>query len=221
VLAKVTVLAAACCAIAVPVAGATTVPVVHCPTTYGVAQPPPRLPGRLAVSASAHAVAGLDAYGSGVLFLLAPHGMHCHALVGADGSANIVVAAASTSHVRQPALSAYFADTPGTSASLACPLFASASRQLSGVACPRTKPAREQTSVGAQGTLYFSDPPHVRGEGTPSGGSYSARGAMTFVPTSKGFNGYAFVATCTLPASDHGICSTILADALTRIPANE
>ena len=220
-LAKAIVLALALVAIAIPVAGATTVPVVRCPTTYGVAHAPPRLPGRLPVSASAHAVAGLDAYASGVLFLLAPHGMNCHAVVGADGSASIVVAAASTSHVRQPGVTAYFADTPGTAGSLACPLFPSAISQLSGVACPRSKPARETTSAGGQGTRYFSDPPHVRGEGTPSGGSYQARGAMTFTPATKGFNGYAFVATCTLPPSDHGLCTTILADVLTRIPANE
>lgn len=220
-LVRAIVLAAAALAITAPTAGATTVPVVHCPTTYGVAHAPPRLPRRLPVSASAHAVAGLDAYASGVLFLLAPHAMNCHALVGADGSASIVVAAAGTSHVRQPAVTAYFADTPGTAASLGCPLFASAVRQLSGVACPRSKPARETTSAGGQGTLYFNDPPHVRGDGTPSGGSYSARGTMTFLPTTRGFDGYAFVATCTLPARDRAICSTILADVLTRIPANE
>lgn len=199
----------------------TSVPVVHCPTTYGVSQPPPRLPGRLPVSAGAKAVAGLDAYSNGVLFLLAPKGLPCHALIGADGGASITVTSGSLTHVHQPAVTAQFADTPGTSARLACPLFPAATRQLSGVACPLTKPARESTTASGQGTLSFTDPPHVRGDGTPSGGSYTARGVIVFLPQSKGFNGYAFIATCTLPASDRGSCSTILADALTRIPANE
>jgi len=202
-------------------ASAASVPVVSCPTTYGVKQPPPHLPGRVPVSARERALAGLDAYSSGVLFLLAPRGWHCHAVVGADGSASIVVAAGSTTPVAQPALSAFFADTPGTSADLACSLFAAAASQLpTGVSCPQRKPRRESTSAGGPDTLDFTDPPHVRGEGTPSGGSDPAHGVMTFVPTSDGLNGFAFVATCTLPAHEHARCATILADALTRIPAN-
>jgi hypothetical protein len=200
---------------------ATTVHVVRCPTTYGVAQPAPRLPSRLSVSASTKAVADLDAYSNGVLFLLAPSGLPCHAVVGADGSASITITPGSMTHVRQPAVTASFADTPGTAASLACPLFPAAVRQLSGQSCPRAKPARESTSAGGQGTLYFADPPRVHGDGAPSGGSDAARGVLVFLAQSRGFDGYAFRVTCTLPASDRGECATILADALTRIPANE
>ena len=209
-------------ALSAPGAGASTaVPVVHCPTTHGVSQPPPRLPGRISVSASTKAVANLEAYSSGVLFLLAPKGLHCHALVGADGSASITITAGSTTHVHEPAVTVQFADTPATAASLACPLFSAAAHQLSGARCSHTKPARESTTTAGQGTLYFTDPPHVQGDGMPSGGNDTARGAIVFLPQSRGFNGYAFLATCTLPASDRSACSTILADALTRIPANE
>ncbi len=60
-------------------AGTTTVPVIHCPTTYGVSQPPPRLPGRLSVSAGARAVAGLDAYSEWrpVLARASRHALSC------------------------------------------------------------------------------------------------------------------------------------------------
>ena len=201
-------------------AGATTVPVIHCPTTYGVSQPPPRLPGRLSVSAGASAVTGLDAYSNGDLFLLAPAGLRCHALVGADGGASIVITAGSTTHVREPAVTAYFADTPGTAGSLACPLFPSAAQQLSGQPCPRSKPAGESTYSPGHGSLYFTDPPHVHGDGAPSGRADPPPGALAFVAATKGLNGFAFVATCTLPAREHGRCATILRDALTRIPAN-
>jgi len=200
--------------------GATTVPVIHCPTTYGISQPPPHLPGRLPVSAGASAAAGLDAYSDGALFLLAPAGMHCHALIATDGGASIVITAGSTTHVREPAVTAYFADTPGTAGSLACPLFASAAAQLSRQPCPRSKPAAESTYSAGQGALYFTDPPHVHGDGAPSGGADPAHGAIAFAAASRGLNGYAFIATCTLPAREHGRCATILRDALTRIPAN-
>ena len=205
---------------AASVASTTTVPVIHCPTTYGVAQPPPRLPGRLAVSAGTRAVAGLDAYSDGALSLLAPAGMRCHAVVTADGGASIVITAGSTTHVREPAVTAYFADTPGSAGSLACPLVPRAAQQLSGRPCPRSKPASESTQSAGQGTLYFNDPPHVHGDGAPSGGADPAHGAIEFVAATRGLNGYAFVATCTLPARQHGRCATILSDALTRIPAN-
>jgi hypothetical protein len=212
-------LTASVLALGVASAGATSVQVIHCPTTYGVPQPAPRLPSRLPVQASQKALSGLDAYANGVLFVLAPARMRCHALVAANGSASIVVSAAGTSHARQPAVTIQFYDTPGTAGSLACPLFPLAASQLAGARCPVTKPARETTSSGGQQTVYFTDPPHVHGDGNPSGGSYAAHGAMTFDPASSGFNGFVFAVTCTLPAGDRARCATIIADALTRIPA--
>ena len=199
----------------------TTVPVVHCPTTYGVHQPPPRLPSRLSVTSSSKSVRGLAAYSNGVLFVLAPQGLHCHALVGADGGASITITPGSTTHVREPAVTVQFADTPGPAASLACPLFVAAEQQLSGVSCPLSRPAREHTTGAGQGALYFTDPPHVHGDGRPSGGNYTARGAIAFRPQSRGFNGYAFLVTCALPSSSGAACGTILADALTRIPVQD
>jgi hypothetical protein len=198
------------------------VSVTHCPTSYGIRQSPPRLPARLGVSAASSETAGLSAYSNGVLVLLAPRGWNCHALVGADGSASMAVTAGSTSDVRQPAISANFADTYGTAASLACSLFAPAARQLpAGVRCPQHRPREERIATVNSHTVDFSDPPSVRGDGRPSGGSDPARGLMVFVAASKGFNGYAFTATCALPARKAGTCRTVLGDALTRIPADE
>jgi hypothetical protein len=201
---------------------ASEVVVAQCPTTYGIHESPPRLPSHVAVSASPSATAGLSAYSNGVLVVLAPHGWDCHAIVGADGSASMIVAAGSTTDVKQPAITTNFADTPGTAASLACSLFASASHQLpAGVRCPVREPRRERTTAVSTHTVDFTDPPDVRGDGRPSGGSDPARGLIVFVAASSDFTGYAFTATCALPAREAAICRTILGDALTRIPADE
>ena len=196
--------------------------VAQCPTTYGVHQSPPRLPARVGVSASRSATAGLSAYSNGVLLVLAPRGWDCHALVGADGSASITVAAGGTSDVKQPAVTANFADTVGTAASLACSLFAAAAHQLpAGLRCPVHTPRAENTAMVSTRIVDFMDPPHVHGDGRPSGGSDPARGLMVFVAASSDFNGYAFTATCALPAREAATCRTVLGDALTRIPADE
>jgi hypothetical protein len=195
---------------------------VRCPTTYGVRQPPPELPTRVSVGASPSATASLSAYSNGPLILLAPTGWHCHAIISADGGASITVAAGSTSKPEQPAVTVNFADTPGPSASLACPLFTSAARQLPrGVSCPVRRPRRESTTNVSKSTIDFTDPPRVHGDGRPSGGSDPAEGAIVFEPVSDGFSGYAFAATCTLSAKKASICRTILADELTRVPENE
>jgi hypothetical protein len=198
------------------------VAVVRCPTTYGVRQPPPRLPARVSVSASAQATAGLRAYSNGVLLMLAPSGWHCHALVAADGGASITIAAGKTTGPSQPAITANFADTYGPSASLACSLFPAAAQQLpAGVPCPTHKPRRERTAVANAHTIDFTDPPYVHGDGDPSGRSDPAAGFMVFLPARNGFAGYAFTATCTLPASGAATCRTVLGDELTRVPVDE
>ncbi len=198
------------------------VAIARCPTTYGVNQPPQRLPSRVSVAASAGATAGLRAYSNGVLLLLAPSGWHCHAVVGADGSASMTVAAAGTAHVAQPAITAQFADTPGTAAALACSLMQAAARELPpGVPCPSRAPDREIVTPVNAHTVDFTDPPRVRGDGRPSGGGDPARGVIVFLAASGGFTGYAFTATCALPAVKAATCRTALGDVLTRIPADE
>jgi hypothetical protein len=198
------------------------VAVTRCQTTYGIHESPPSLPAHVGVSASSSATAGLRAYSNGVLIVLAPRGWNCHAIVGADGSASMTVAAGSTSDIKQPAVTTNFADTYGTAASLACSLFATAARQLpTGVRCPVHVPRRERTATESTHLVDFTDPPHVHGDGRPSGGKDPARGLMVFVPSSSDFDGYAFTATCSLPAREAAICRTVLGDALTRIPADE
>jgi hypothetical protein len=164
----------------------------------------------------------LSAYSDGVLLVLAPAGWNCHAVVAADGGASITIAAGSTTRLTEPAITVNFADTDGTSASLACSLFPAAARQLpTGVPCFARKPHRESTVLASAQTIDFTDPPRVHGDGSPSGGSDPAHGLMTFLPATGGFDGYAFTATCTLPQKQAAICRTVLDDELTRVPVSE
>jgi len=56
----------------------------------------------------------------------------------------------------------------------------------------------------------FEDPAGVHGAGVPSGGDYPANGVALY----SNFDGDPSVdtATCTLPESEHSICTTILRD---------
>jgi hypothetical protein len=218
------VLAAVALADSLPAAAAqqSSVAVQRCPTTYATKQTAPRLPARIDVAASGRATRQLVAYSDGVLILLGPRGWHCHALVDADGSAAIAVAAGSPLHLAQPALTESFAETPDDAASLACSLFPAAAQQLpSGVPCPIRRPRRESTATLGNDALSFADPAGVHGDGRPSGGSDRARGVLAFLAAGSGFSGYAFKATCTLPQASRATCATVLNDALTRIPVNE
>jgi hypothetical protein len=205
-----------------PVVQQSSVAVVRCPTTYHPAQAPPQLPKRTSVDASPAATSGLDAYSNGILTTLAPAGWSCHATLAADGTATIVIAPTATAHPAQPAITEQFAGTAATAAALACPLFPAAAAQLPrGARCAHRRPARETTTRLSGHALSFRDPPQVRGDGQPSGGSDPARGLAVFVASGASFAGYAFTATCTLPASRAGVCNTVLADAITRIPVEE
>jgi hypothetical protein len=59
-------------------------------------------------------------------------------------------------------------------------------------------------------TAFFEDPIGVSGVGDPSGGPYPANGVVTYNGTS------ATEATCTLPESDHALCTVVLNDFLRK-----
>ena len=207
------------CSTASAAASLSSVPVVRCPTSYALAQRPPKLPRTTSVVAPAGATRGLAAYSNGVLLVLAPAGWRCHATLGAHASATIAVAPAGR---REPGISERFAGTPGAAAALGCSLFAAAARELPpGAHCARRRPRRERVRAPSAREREFNDPPGVRGNGEPSGGPDRARGFALFRAPGGGFGGYAFLVTCTLPASAGARCAIVLADALTRVPARQ
>jgi hypothetical protein len=78
--------------------------------------------------------------------------------------------------------------------------------------CTTGIPRREQVSRrGAR--VWFVDPPHVAGDGWPSGGADQADGLVT-IPS--GSLGPVNRATCTLPGSQHHACRVALGDVSAR-----
>ena len=65
-------------------------------------------------------------------------------------------------------------------------------------------PAGEQVVRLGPTSLAFEDPPDVAGQGLPSGGADPANGAIVTAPA------FAAKETCTMPASEHSLCTVIL-----------
>lgn len=195
---------------------ATRVPLVICPTSFAASAPARlALPSSSLLPASA-AAAGLAVYTDtrGLLRLLAPRGWACSGRYGADGSGRLQAAPRhSTPATRGEAVvasetSACFGCTTGQ----ACVFFpeaAHAYRSAYDLPCPARRPARE-TVIRLSGTaVAFEDPPHVTGQGVPSGGQLPANGVMTYV---EGDADGSFLETCTLPEAARDTCTAILND---------
>ena len=196
-----------------------TVPVVVCRTEY-VPGSPPAVPTRIAIDGSPSSVRGLAAYTNHATYLIAPAGMACKGEVAQDGGANLIVwqrgkpEPRAHSHAEGLTLSQESAWV-GCMYSLACPMFPSLANRIypgfsKAVPCGTPTP-REQIRREGPDRGRFSDPPGVAGDGDPSGGPYTAEGAVGYARR-KG----AFRITCTLPAGQRRICRASLNDATAR-----
>jgi hypothetical protein len=205
-----------------PAAAAQTkarVPVVACRTEY-VPGNPPAAPATIRVQVGPGAVRHLAAYTNFDTYLIGPSGMACKGEVGEDGNASLIVwrhgSPEPQGHSREEGLT--LTQDPacvGCMYSLACPMFpALANRIYPGfdqtVPCG-TPPAGEQIFAQGPDLGRFSDPPGVAGDGDPSGGPYTAEGAVGYARR-KG----AFRTTCTLPSAQRWICRVSLNDATAR-----
>jgi hypothetical protein len=196
-----------------------SLPVVACATSFGVNESPPPLPTSMAVSVSRSLAKQLAVYSDadGVLKLLAPRGWSCDAGLGADGSGSVEVyppgftpSAGKFAAGARAIVGSETSACTGCREELACRLFTTAANdylQDYQAACPSAKPAGESTFQLQPGVVGFEDPPGVAGDGDPSGGDYPANGVMTY--HSGNPNG-SWLETCTLPATDHAICTAVL-----------
>jgi hypothetical protein len=200
---------------------ATRVPLVVCPTSFASSPPARRaMPGSAALSETAALADGLAVYTDtrGYLRLLAPRGWACSGRYGADGSGRLEAAPQNS----RPAVRGEAVVASETSACYGCttgqacvffPAAARAYRSAYELPCPARRPARE-TVIPLSGTVVaFEDPPHVRGQGVPSGGLLPANGVMTYV--AGGADG-SFLETCTLPEAVRDTCTAILNDFVAR-----
>lgn len=192
-----------------------TVPAVSCHTSYGVPGPYPKIPARVAVRGNPKTEQGLVAYSNPYAHIVGPAGMQCSAVSGADGSQTIT---AWPKGQREPRAHSngqglHLEEIPvcvGCMYSLVCPLDKSLANKIypgypvSCVAAPKKEQIERQGDL-----LLFTDPSGSVGDAFPSGGQYSAYGAIGWTRR-KG----AFEASCTLPGREKSICTVSLNDAI-------
>jgi hypothetical protein len=166
---------------------------------------------------------------AGIMDVLAPTGWDCTASVGADGSSEESVTptgevlpnnsdslpAGSTD---EAVVGTQNGGCQGCADYQACPYFSAAAQDL-GSPCTSTPPSTESIVPISSRVVSFSDPPNTVGGGNPSGGEYPANAVMTYVmdpPGSEGNYVTSWLETCTLPYSQHALCTAVLNDFVAR-----
>jgi len=206
---------------------------VACPTSYAIEPAPAAkpVPSTMSVSVAQDLASQLSVYAdeAGLMDVLAPTGWDCTASFGADGSSKFSVTPAGevlpdTSNAlpagstAEAIVAIQNGGCQGCANDQACPFFAAAA-QNSVTPCSSTPPAGE--SVGLRSSTYvgFSDTPGTAGNANPSGGAYPANAVMTYVmnpPGSVGNTVTSWLETCTLPYSQHALCTSVLNDFVAR-----
>jgi hypothetical protein len=200
-----------------------SLPVVSCPTSYGVPQSAATpLPTSMTLTVPGNLANQLAVYSDGIgsMKLVGPRDWDCSALIGADGSTAVEVFApgevapqsggAFSPQQQEAIVGSETSACVGCREIQACPLFSTAAADYLNdyqMNCPKARPAQESTYVLSSGVIAFEDPPGVAGDGDPSGGPYPANGVMTYY---SGNDNGSWLDTCTLPSSDHALCTVAL-----------
>lgn len=209
--------------------GPTVVPNVVCPESFGIDHPEVLAPVKVLRTNLPAVVAGLAAYtdAAGVQTVIAPQGWVCRAALGADGSGSIIAVPPTSSVDPEPV--SYRTDrreavsSSETSAclscrlALVCPILADpVDANALGQTCTVTSPSTEGRTPISATTVAFEDPPGTAGYGAPSGGPDPANGVVILHPSSATLPGEGLAETCTLPASEHDLCTAILNEFVRR-----
>lgn len=200
-----------------------TLPLVACPTSYGVdpSPTPAALPSSTTESVPADLATQVTVYTDeqGNMKLLAPTGWVCNANFGADGSGGVTITpTGETLPSGQLSQGSTVEAIVGSETSAcvqcregqACPLFATAAadyEQDYQMTCPSEKPGEESSEPIEDGVVGFLDPPGVAGDAYPSGGEYPANAVMTY---HSGNENGSWLDTCTLPYSQQALCTAVL-----------
>lgn len=205
-------------------------PVISCPTTYGVQPPPsPFVPHQLPTTSVVH---GLSYYSNGRITVLGPAGWACGALVAADGGQDLDVYPPgkpdyATSLAPKGARLVevevdYTGHLPG--AELVCALFpnSAAAAEVKSVPLPCPTPTGEKTTALTPDVVTFIDPPGTSGSGAGSGGSLTSMGAAVYPQLSSASASADSVTvarlSCTLPKKRAALCAAIEGDFVVRNP---
>jgi hypothetical protein len=207
---------AACCAAegsnAMPARAASgvTIPVVRCPTSFGVAPGRISVPRALTLRGVPAATARLTAYTNTSGYLVGPPHLRCAGAVGADGTATIQAWPSGQARPGPHGAGAGLALTVipacvGCKAEATChyfPTFRRTIRQL-GLVCRPEPPPGERLRYLSSRLVAFVDPPFVKGAGRPSGAGLRATGLVGIGP---GASQVVFTSSCTLPAAQRDVC---------------
>lgn len=210
-------------ALALPAAAARTetVPVVVCPTTDGVNDPPKPVPASVRVPERA---AHLEVYSttSGYFQILGPQGMACQGTIGADATTTITVARPGPAFALAGGgvAAVAYPTCALCQLELACPFFPAAltalHREYAGTACASRPPGLTVHRLSSE-TLRFFAPAgeHIRPNTSglvPSGSPYSTYGVVVYA--TYRFRGTrettTMEAVCVLPETKHPVCSELL-----------
>ncbi len=210
-----------------------SLPVVACPTSYAVNLPPvsTHLPSTVRASVPADLASQFSVYAdeAGDMGLLAPRGWDCSARFGADGSSEESITPIGEVLPRNPSLPSdsnvkaivgtQSGGCEGCAASQACPFFSTAD-QADPIDCTNsTPPSREGVTRLASNIVGFEDPAGFAGDANPSGGHYPANAVMTYTHDPGGSSAdfwSSWLETCTLPDSQHRLCTAVLDDFASR-----
>jgi Protein of unknown function (DUF3761) len=195
-------------------------PVISCATSFGVDESaPPPLPPTTIVRVPAGQVSELAVYTDidGIMQLVGPRGWRCDATYGADGGGGVqaypagaLTSSGNLSPNAQAIVGNQTSACVGCMEEQACPLFPVAAADYLRdyqTDCPRARPGAESFFRISDGVVGFEDPPGVKGSAWPSGGIYPANGVMTYY---SGSSSGSWAETCTLPESEHALCTTTL-----------
>jgi hypothetical protein len=204
------------------------VPVVACPTTYGLAGAPKAgYPAAESVDVAADLGSRLAYYSDArrsVQPILGPRGWACSVDIGADGGLGFAIFPRGGSADGPMEVDAHNDSAcVGCMYSDACQLIPHVAAEIhySRVPCLATRPPRQtltwiagspNMSKSGSDVVGFVDPPGVKGYATPSGVPYYAGGVMLYSwgqPSPPG-NSNVSVINCTLPGSDRDLCTAIL-----------
>jgi hypothetical protein len=187
-----------------------TVPVVRCPTSFGVAPGRTSVPRTLTLHEVPASVAGLTAYTNTSGYLIGPSRRRCAGAVGADGNATIQIwpkgQAKPGPHGAGVGLSlSVIPACVGCKAQATCHYFSTFRRYLGQVElnCRPEPPPGEQLRYLSKHLVAFVDPPFVKGAGWPSGAGLLSTGLVGIQP---GASQVVFTASCTLPAAQRDVC---------------
>jgi hypothetical protein len=212
---------------------AVNIPVIECPTTFAIYQAPPtsRYPSSIALSLSGAVSDKLSFFSDSTRSMapvLGPRGWSCRASTSADGGVRLSVFPRNEATSNTMAREVLASSSPACQLcvySAVCPFIPGAGTLLgySGIPCNSTIPSKERvtwlngsptsTSGFANDEIGFIDPPGVAGTGRPSGGTNPATGVILFqYPSGTSGGGSVSQLTCTVPTSEHQLCSVVLSN---------